>query len=169
MPRYYYSELANRPISDGNVTVNFEKTAIIGSNIVGIYATDDPGELAVLNGAVQLRAGVMEISQQEYEEQLAQKKTTLNSLPSSVSKHVVMPVQSRPLPVAERSGVESVVSAEPKLFEEIKTGTVEDPKSVIKVDNVASPDFVKEEERTAPVKPEPKVNKKANVRAVRAA
>jgi hypothetical protein len=148
MPRYFYSELANRPYG----SVIFEKTAIIGSNICGIYATDDPRELALLDGAISQRAGVIEISQEEYAQQQAQKKTTLNSVPSLTLRPV--PQQAPPQHFQinqDKPGVESVASPEAQKSSEIKQGKVEDPRSVIKLDKVASPGFVEEGERMAPV------------------
>lgn len=166
MPRYFYSELASRPIQGGVTVINFEKTCIIGSNICGIYATDDPNEIALLMGAISQRAGVVEISQADYAAHQAQKKTIQFSPPSLTLKavpQVAPPTTSR---LAEKSGVESAGNTEAQKSSEIKSGKVEDPKSVIKIDSVASPGFVQEQERTAPVETKPKkANVKANARA----
>lgn len=163
--RYFYSELAGRPLTGGGVTINFEKTCIIGSNICGIYATGDENELALLNGAVQQGMGVIETSQEDYEKQQAQKKTTQFSQPYLTSK--AEPLQARPLPyqIKERPGVESVANPEALKSSEIRAGKVENTESVIKVDKVASPSLVQEEQRTAKVGPRPVKTVKTNVTA----
>lgn len=160
MPRYFYSELANRPLVGSNVNIVFQRTAIIGSNICGIYASDNRDELAVLDGAISQRAGVIEIGKDEYDQQVAQKKTTHNSLPSSTSNPEPKVAHQPPIQVTARAGVESAGKTEGLKSSEIKAGKVEDPRSVIKVDSVNSPGLVQESERVAPIsQPTPKRTK----------
>lgn len=151
MPRYFYSELARTPIVAGHVNIVFQKTGIIGSNVVGVYAADNRDELAVLAGAVSQRAGVIEISKEDYDQQVAQKKTIPSSQLFSTSNPVPQLATHQPSRVAERAGAESVVSQEEQKSSDIKAGKVEDPRSVIKIDKVNPPSLVSEAERVAPV------------------
>lgn len=162
MPRYFYSELANRALTDGSTTINFTKTSIIGANICGIYTTDNPSELALLDGAIQQRAGVIEIPQDEYDQQAAQKKTTLNSVPSLTLRAVPQLAPPQQFQVKqEKQGVESVGSPEVLKSSEIRDGKVEDPRSVISVDSVNSPGLVNQDERIAKMESTPAKSRKS--------
>jgi hypothetical protein len=164
--RYFYSEIATRPLEGGPVKIVFEKTGIIGSNICGIYAAADVNEIALLAGAVSQRAGVVEITKEEYDQQRAQKKTVHNSQHSLTLRPVSQVSPPAQMRVAEKQGAESAERAGQPSSSKLESVEVDDPMSVIKVDTVASPGLVQESERTAPVSTaESSSNQKANRRA----
>jgi hypothetical protein len=156
--RYFYSERAGNPLQGSGVTVVFEKTCIIGSNICGIYATEDPNELHLLDAAMSQRAGVLETSKEDYDLQVAQKKSTQFSLPSLTLRPVQQLEPRTQYQVnQEHQGVPSAEKTEsvPTSSKPVADQKIEDPRSMIKLDSVASPGLVREDERVMDVQ-EPK-------------
>ncbi len=158
--RYFYSELASRPLTDGATTITFEKTAIVGSNICGIYAADSPAEVGLLEQAAHQRTGVIEISEEDYNAHKAQKKSTPSWQQSSTLRPVQQVQPQQLSTMAETQGVTSAEKTDKQQSSNPESGRIDNPKSIVKLDKVNSPAFVNDSERLAPVEAKSKASKR---------
>jgi hypothetical protein len=148
--RYFYSQIAQRALQQGGLSIEFDKTAIIGSNICGVYKTNNPAEVSVLESAVHQRLGVEEITETDYETQLAQKKTTRASAPSLTSNYERNRVlqDSKSVTVEPRQGVTLAENEQaPKSSDQ--PSRISDILDIPRIESVNSPDpIVAESERS---------------------
>jgi hypothetical protein len=155
MPRYFYSQLAQRPLVANGISFEFHKTGILGGNICGVYATQSPQEEEALALAVSQRLGVEEISAADYEQQMAQKKTTLTSSPYLTLRPVHQAAQGPSLSMAEdKQGVQSAENAAPKSSDKPKDVVPASEMDSLKAtEPVSSPDvLIQDQNRLEPVK-----------------
>ncbi len=133
MPRCFQSERANYSIPEA-ANVKFEPIGIFGGRMLGVFETSDPALITVLERATA--HGVTEISMEDYNRLLAQKKTPHNSTPSPASNPDPVP---RGPALAAQVGVESagVSPLEALSGEKLKT-----PAECISIGPVNSPDAV---------------------------
>jgi hypothetical protein len=74
--KFYFTTVAARPLTFQNRKFSFLVCSTAGGRANGVFATEDAGEQAVLDAAVQSRRGVKEIGADEYE-QLKKKATKM--------------------------------------------------------------------------------------------
>lgn len=146
MARYFYSEIASRPLKVGDKQFKFDPTGIIGGKLTGVLALEDGADIAAVELAVRMRVGVIEISKEDYDAQQAQKKRVLISQPSSTSNSDPLP--TLPLSMQQQTGhVRHAQSEEPEPSE-IPSEEL-DPEQLITLGGVASPEaFVAEDQRS---------------------
>ena len=147
MPRYFQSELANRPLVLNGRTYTFD---LVSRNL-GTFKAETDQQIADLASAVG-RLGVSEITPEDFEKLQAQKKTTPGSNPSGSLRSVRPVVQSASrlptTPIAERQGVAYAANdPKPEPKEEADTGKLPAVADLIEVGPVASPSPVKDSER----------------------
>lgn len=103
MARYYFTSLANRPMTLSGKVFKFTICGLSSGRACGVYKTEDPGEIAVLDDAVRGRRGVKEIGEAEYIE--SEKKTA--QIRSSLSLKGYAPRVVQP-PILPALAVEAV-------------------------------------------------------------
>jgi len=150
MPRYFHSEMANRPLISGATTVTFEPTGIFGGRLFGVVAVDEGPKLQLVLAAIAKKLGVSEITEGEYLKELERKKKIPSSTPSQASSQ---PAQRGPT----LSEVVGVVSAERPVVPESSSTKILEPKDCVALGAVASPEpFIDEKDRLAPIKTKPR-------------
>lgn len=88
MPRhYFFSSSASRPIVLEGRTYKFVSLSILGGRISGVFDSDDPEDVAILQRAVTRKVGISEISEAEAEK--AGKALRASRQPSIRSSHDV--------------------------------------------------------------------------------
>lgn len=148
MPRYFYSQLAARPLVSGGVTIMFDPIGIFGGCLHGITEAEDGPKLQVLAGAAAAnKLGVTEISEAEHAELRLKKKATHVSPTRSDSS---LPPVSRGPTLTDKIGV--AFAAKP-VAEELSSRSILTEKDCIVIGAVNSPEpFVNEGDRLAPMK-----------------
>jgi hypothetical protein len=102
--KFYFSSLVRRPMTLSGHVIKFMISSIAGGSAAGVYETENPDEIKVLDDAVRSRRGVSEIDETEFE---AQKKRASPTRSSSSSKdtpsRLARPAITPPLSVAEKT------------------------------------------------------------------
>ncbi len=105
--------------------ITFLVSSISGGSASGVYATEDPGEIAVLDDAVRGRRGVSEITEEAFEDARKKAKPTRQSsntngqLPRLVRAQITPPIS-----VAEKTGVLSAAEPKPASDQTAFTGDI---------------------------------------------
>jgi|ERR1041385_1568541 hypothetical protein len=93
--KYYEARNAGRQIGG----VYFNITSLAAGTAWGVYATDDPEQIAALDALVQeKRSGVVSIDKASYEDQIAKKKgaSTSSDFASSKQQHEISQTSLKP-------------------------------------------------------------------------
>jgi hypothetical protein len=90
--KFYFTTLARRPLTLSGSVFTFELCSVSGGRANGIFATEDPTAISILDDAVRGRRGVQEITEADYVEQ----KKKQNEIPSSRNSNVSPPRVVRP-------------------------------------------------------------------------
>lgn len=147
MPRYFYSEMASRPLVDGGVRIEFAPVGIYGGRLCGVLSTDDQKTIDILTKAIGRKMGVTEVTFDDFVKLEAQKKRTPDSPRRADSS---LPPVSRGPTLAEKVGV---AFAEKPVVEELSSRSIVTEKDCIVIGAVNSPEpFVNEGDRLAPMK-----------------
>jgi hypothetical protein len=113
--KYFFTSLANRPMTLSGRIFRFDVCSIQGGKAAGVYEATDAEEIKVLEEAVAARRGVKEIGEAEFE--LLKKKLTLTppSRSSNVSRPRVVRIPTLPeVSMEAKIGVPSAASGASK-------------------------------------------------------
>ena len=123
--KFYFSTLVRRPLTLSGRVFTFEICSISGGSASGVYATDNPDEIVVLDDAARGRRGVSEITEAVYAESLEKKKRTPRSSNTSVSpQRLARPSIAPPISVDEKTGVLSAAEPKPAADQTAFTGDI---------------------------------------------
>lgn len=121
--KYYFSSLVRRPLTLSGQVFRFLICSVAGGSAAGVFATDDPTQIAILDDAVRGRRGVKEIGEAEFEDLKKKGSTTPQRVNSNGYKpKVIQPPILPPLAVEERAGVPSAGRASTKEAGDIFSG-----------------------------------------------
>lgn len=161
--KFYFSSLARRPMTLSGHVIKFLISGIAGGSASGVYATEHPEEIKVLDDAVRGRRGVSEITEEAFEEARKKAQPTRSSSNSKDSpSRLARPAITPPLSVAEKTAVDSAGAKLPKSRDTLFTGDTHTTPSIasllrVKVLNPPKP-FAEADAKTT----------KASARAARA-
>lgn len=150
MERYLYTEFAERPVVIDGQSFDFEKIAFSAGHWIGTYKDVDGSKADML---LKLRS-ISELSDKDYENLQAQKKTTPFSNSSSSWNNSLRPVEQptpKPLPtpssiLESKAGVVSAGS-DAKTKEEEPASKYPERDAVLVVGPIASPNPIVDGER----------------------
>lgn len=106
MKRYFSTTLARRPMTLSGHVITFLIASISGGRAYGVYATENPEEIKVLDAAVAGRRGVSSISEGDYDVALKKASPIHSSLNSNGSPpRLALPKITPELAVNAKAGV----------------------------------------------------------------
>jgi hypothetical protein len=149
MPRFFFTERANRALAVNGRSYNFSPVGFVAGNFHGVYQADTPESDGDLARAVERRLGVTEISQSDFDSLKKKQVATGSSVPSSDSnakpRAVTLPVSMSP------SGAKGqVVQFAPNETPPTESGLQGKlkPEDCIRIERVSPPEiFVEEKDR----------------------
>lgn len=114
MKKFYGTTLARKPLTFSGHVITFLISSISGGRAFGVYATENPEEIQVLDAAVAGRRGVSSISEEDYDLGAKKATPTRSSKPTDASQPRLVRPQIQPeLAMGAKVGVSAAAIAEP--------------------------------------------------------
>jgi hypothetical protein len=149
MPRFFFTERANRALAVNGRSYKFSPVGFVAGNFHGVYQADTPEADGDLARAVELRLGVTDIGQSDFDSLKKKQVATGSSAPSSDSnakpRAVTLPVSMSPSG-AKGQVVQFAPNETPPTESELQ-GKLK-PEDCIRIERVSPPEiFVEEKDR----------------------